>query len=97
MPGLRRKVPEPEIEVHPRTAEERGIAADAWVRVVTPHGAFRARAALSPELHPSVVVSSFGWWQDCPEIGAPGHPPFQHSGSNYNLAVSGEESDPVSG
>jgi anaerobic selenocysteine-containing dehydrogenase len=97
VPRLRRKEPEPEIEVHPRTAEERGIAADGWVRVVTPHGAFRARAALSPELHPSVVVSSFGWWQDCPEIGAPGHPPFEQSGSNYNLAVTGEESDPVSG
>ena len=97
VPRLRSKEPEPELEVHPLTAKERGIAADAWVKVVTPYGAFRARAALSPELHPRVVVSSFGWWQDCPEINAPGHPPFDATGSNYNLAITGEEYDPVSG
>jgi anaerobic selenocysteine-containing dehydrogenase len=97
VPRLRRKEPEPEIEVHPRTAAERGIEANGWVSVVTPRGAFRARVAFAADLHPSVVVSSFGWWQDCPEIHAAGHPPFEADGSNYNLAVSAEDSDPVSG
>ena len=97
VPRLRSKEPEPEIEIHPRTARDRGIGAEDWVQVTTAHGAFRARAALSPDLDPRVVVSSFGWWQDCPEIGAPGHEPFQAVGSNYNLAISAEDSDPVSG
>jgi anaerobic selenocysteine-containing dehydrogenase len=97
VPRLRSKEPEPEIEVHPRTAEERGIPEGAWVDVSTPHGAFRARAVLTDELHPNVVVSSFGWWQDCPEIGAPGHAPFDSEGSNYNLAITSREYDPVSG
>ena len=97
IPRLRSKEPEPEIELHPRTAHDRGIEAADWVQVTTPHGAFRARAALSPELDPRVVVSSYGWWQDCPEIGAPGHDPFEAAGSNYNLAVSAEDADPISG
>ena len=97
VPRLRSKEPEPEIEVHSATAQERGIAEGSWVDVSTPYGAFRARAVLTDELHPKVVVSSFGWWQDCPEIGAPGHPPFDPSGSNYNLAIPADEYDPVSG
>lgn len=97
IPRLRSKELEPEIELHPRTAEDRGIDAHAWVQVQTPYGAFRARATFSPELDPRVVVSSYGWWQDCPEIGAPGHAPFDRAGSNYNLAMSAEDSDPVSG
>lgn len=97
IPRLRSKELEPEVELHPRTARDRGIENEDWVQVTTPHGAFRARAAFSPELDPRVVVSSFGWWQDCPEIDAPAHAPFEPTGSNYNLAVSATDSDPVSG
>jgi hypothetical protein len=44
--SLRRSIPDPLVEVHPATAEARGIGAGDWVHVRTPHGDVRARAKL---------------------------------------------------
>jgi anaerobic selenocysteine-containing dehydrogenase len=97
LPSLRRKAMDPEVELHPQAAAERGIQAGDWVRVETPENSIRARAVLNDTLEPQVVCGQHGWWQACPDIGAPGYDPFSPEGSNFNLLIGNGEIDPVSG
>ena len=88
---------EPEVELHPQAAAERGVQAGDWVRVETPEGNIRARAVLNDSLDPQVVCGQHGWWQACPDIGAPGYDPFSPEGSNFNLLIGNGAIDPISG
>ena len=97
LPSLRRRAPEPEVELHPNAAAERGIAEGDWVRISTPTGHVRARARLDPNLTPEVVCGQHGFWQACPELNAPGYDPFTDGGANFNMIVSAEATDPISG
>ena len=65
--------------------------------VETPEGNVRARAALNESLEPGVACGQHGWWQACPEIGAPGYDPFGPEGSNLNLLISNAAIDPRPG
>ena len=47
----------------------------------------RARARFNDNLDPRVVVGEHGWWQACPELGAPGYDPFAADGANFNLLI----------
>ena len=97
LPSLRRRARDPEVELHPATAGQRGIAAEDWVVIETPDGRIRARARLNESLDPRVVCGQHGWWQACPEIGAPGYDPFGPDGANFNLIIGNDSIDPVSG
>jgi len=97
LPSLRRHALDPQVELHPAAAAERGIRAGDWVTIETPDGRIRARARLNESLEPRVVCGQHGWWQACPEIGAPGYDPFGPDGANFNLIISNEAIDPVSG
>ncbi|HET7881792.1 MAG TPA: molybdopterin-dependent oxidoreductase, partial [Acetobacteraceae bacterium] len=44
LPQLRRRLPEPVVEISPATAASRGIAAGDWVAIITQLGRVRARA-----------------------------------------------------
>ena len=65
--------------------------------VATPDASVRARARLNESLDPRVVCGEHGWWQACPELGAPGYDPFSSDGSNFNLLIGRDAIDPVSG
>ena len=97
LPSLRRKAMDPEVELHPLAAVEREINPGDWVRVETPEGSIRARARLNDTLKPDVVCGQHGWWQACPEIGAPGYDPFGPDGANFNLIIGSGATDPISG
>ena len=97
LPSLRKHAPHPEVELHPETAEARGIAAGDWVAIETPEGSVRARARLNTSLDTRVVCGQHGWWQACKELGAPGYDPFGPDGSNLNLVIGGDARDPISG
>jgi anaerobic selenocysteine-containing dehydrogenase len=97
LPSLRRQAMDPEVELNPVTAAERGIRPGSWVRIETPEGSIRARARLNDSLKPDVVCGQHGWWQACPEIGAPGYDPFSPEGANFNLIIGNGAIDPVSG
>jgi anaerobic selenocysteine-containing dehydrogenase len=97
LPSLRKRAAHPEVELHPATAEARGIAAGDLVSIETPEGRVRARARLNDTLDPRVVVGEHGWWQACPELGAPGYDPFGPQGANFNLLIGSTATDPVSG
>jgi len=97
LPSLRKRARGPEVELHPVAAEARGIANGDWVSIETPEGMVRARARLNDSLDPRVVVGEHGWWQACPEIGAPGYDPFGPMSANFNLLIGSAALDPVSG
>ena len=97
LPSLRRRVPDPEVELHPAAAAERGIGAGDWVTVETPEGRVRARARLNESLAPGVACGQHGWWQACPEIGALAYDPFGPDGANLNLIIGNAAIDPISG
>lgn len=97
LPSLRRRAPDPEVEMHPAAAALRGVAAGDWVRIETPLGSVRARARMNDTLEPNVVCGQHGWWQACPEIGAPGYDPFGPGGANLNRIIGNDAIDPVSG
>jgi len=85
------------VELHPAAAAARGIQAGDWVSVITQEGRVRARAQMNESLDPRVVCGQHGWWQGCPEIGAPAYDPFGPEGANLNLIVGNAAIDPVSG
>jgi anaerobic selenocysteine-containing dehydrogenase len=95
--SLRKRVPYPEVELHPAAAQAREVANGDWVSIETPEGSVRARARLNADLDPRVVVGEHGWWQGCAELGAPGYDPFGPTGANYNLLIGTAALDPVSG
>ena len=97
LPSLRRKAMEPEVELHPAAAAERGILEGNWVQIETPEGSVRARARFNATLKPDVVCGQHGWWQACAELDAPGYDPFSPEGANYNLLIGRQAIDPVSG
>jgi anaerobic selenocysteine-containing dehydrogenase len=97
LPVLRRQALDPEVELHPAAAAERGIRPGDWVSVETPDGSIRARARLNDSLDPRVACGQHGWWQASPEVGAPGYDPFSSQGANYNLLIGNAAIDPVSG
>jgi anaerobic selenocysteine-containing dehydrogenase len=97
IPSLRRRAPDPQVEIHPDLAAMRGIVAGDWVRIESPVGSIRARARLNVSLDRNVVCGQHGWWEACQEIGAPGYDPFGPEGANLNLVIDRREVDPVSG
>jgi anaerobic selenocysteine-containing dehydrogenase len=97
IPRLRRPVPEPFLEIHPRTAAAAGIANDEWVVVETASGSVRLKAKFKGSLHPRVVATPYGWWQGCQALGLPGYDPFGPAGANGNLLIPNTAIDPISG
>ncbi|MCH8155194.1 MAG: molybdopterin oxidoreductase, partial [Proteobacteria bacterium] len=78
-------------------AAAREIGPGDWVIIETPKGRVRARARINEALDPQVVCGQHGWWQACPEIGAPGFEPFGPDSANFNLLIGHDDTDPVSG
>lgn len=97
LPSLRRRALDPQVDLHPAAAAAREIGPGDWVIIETPKGRVRARARINEALDPQVVCGQHGWWQACPEIGAPGFEPFGPDSANFNLLIGHDDVDPVSG
>ena len=97
LPSLRRRAPDPQVDMHPDAAGARNISAGDWVRIRTPHGHARARARLDKSLDPAVICGQHGWWQACPEINAPSYDVLGNNTANFNQMITQDELDPVSG
>ena len=97
LPSLRRREPDPIVEMHPEAASARGIEDGDWVRLATPEGAVRARAAFSPNLDPRVVSTTHGWWQACKALDLPGYDASGAASANVNAVIGNRDTDPISG
>jgi len=71
IPWLREIRPDPIVEIHPETAQKRGIHDGQWVYIESPRGRIRQRAKLNDGIHPRVIVAEHGWW--FPELRDPSH------------------------
>lgn len=96
-PTLRRLVPDPVVEIHPDTANARGVGDGDWAMIETDNGEAKAKARHNPTLATDVVVGRHGWWQACPELQAAGYPAAGPGNANYNALIGHEAVDPVSG
>ena len=97
VPRLRRIVPDPQLDIHPQAAADRGIGDGSWVAVETAHGRVRMRARHAAALNPRVVCAQHGWWQACPDLGLPGYDPYGPEGANMNSLIGNDHIDPISG
>ncbi|RJP30973.1 MAG: molybdopterin oxidoreductase [Actinobacteria bacterium] len=93
IPFLRRKHPEPLVEIHPEMAEHLGIVEGDWVYIETRRGKITQRARLTDTIDPRVVSVEHGWW--FPEEKGPEHGVWK---SNANLLTdNGPPYDPAMG
>ncbi len=97
LPSLRKREPDPVVELHPSAAAERGIADGDWIRLTTPDGTMRARAKLRDSLDRRVVSATHGWWQACTALGMPGYDATGPDGANLNGVIGNAATDPISG
>jgi anaerobic selenocysteine-containing dehydrogenase len=96
IPRLRRAIPEPFIEIHPSTAQEKGIADGDSIYLETEMGKVKLKAKFNDSLHPAVVTTVYGWWQACQELKLNGHDPFTENGANANLLIPNSDVDAIS-
>jgi anaerobic selenocysteine-containing dehydrogenase len=61
LPSLRKLVPEPWLEIHPKTAHDLSISDGDWVRVESPRGSIKVKAKLTVDVHPKIVAMLYGW------------------------------------
>ncbi len=83
---LRKRLPDPEIEVHPEVGKRENIEEGDWVWVETPQvkgERIKMKVKFSDSLDPRVVHAHHGWW--FPENPAPDHGCFE---SNINVVLS---------
>lgn len=88
IPQLRKRVPDPEIEIHPDTAKAANIEDGDWVWIEAPRvkgERVKLKAKLDPYLHPKVVHAAHAWW--FPEKPAPEHGCFD---SNISVVLSND-------
>ncbi|WP_419203874.1 molybdopterin-dependent oxidoreductase [Bordetella trematum] len=95
--SLRKRAPDPVVELSPALANAKGILEGDWVRLRTRVGAARFVARLTPQLADDVLVAEFGWWQGCSELDREALPLQGAGGSNFNALISADRCDPVSG
>jgi anaerobic selenocysteine-containing dehydrogenase/ferredoxin len=67
--SLRRKRPDPTVEISPDLVQSRGLHEQDWAIVATATGTASLRVHLNTALDPRVVIADFGWWEDCPPLG----------------------------
>jgi anaerobic selenocysteine-containing dehydrogenase len=97
LPSLRKRVPNPFLEIHPQKALELGFKDGDWLIVETAYGRATLQAKLTEGIPTDVVCAVHGWWQACPELSLPGYDPYSMHGANVNLLYSDNEIDPISG
>lgn len=95
--SLRRKAPDPAVELNLADARARGIRTGEWVVVRTRDGEARLRAKLEPTLPAGTVIAEFGWWQACTPLGRSAGVVAGPGTHNINAALSDRDRDPISG
>ena len=93
IPLLRKKHPEPKMEIHPAAARILGLAEGDWARIITPTGQIEQTVHLSEGQDPRVVFLDYGWWfpeEDMVSL-------FDWDRSNLNILTAGEPFEPAMG
>ena len=59
---MRKRSPDPELQIHPETAAELGIADGEWVYLASPRGRVEIKIRFFEHIHPKVVAAPHGYW-----------------------------------
>lgn len=59
---LREQEPEPQVEIHPETAEKYHLQEGEWTWIETSRGRIMQKAKFDQGIHPGVVNVQHGWW-----------------------------------
>jgi thiosulfate reductase/polysulfide reductase chain A len=62
IPSLKKRSPDPELQINPQTAQDLNISNGEWIYVVTPRGRVEIKALYFEDIHPGVVHSPHGYW-----------------------------------
>lgn len=62
IPSLKKLAPDPELQIHPETAQSMGIGNGEWVYLATPRGRVEIRARYFDDIPKKVVHSHHGFW-----------------------------------
>ena len=90
LPSLRKRMPDPLVEIHPQTADSYDIEEDDWVVIETREGAIQARARFNKSLAGDVICSQYGWWPSLDKD-------LQGDAQlNYNNIICDDDFDPIS-
>lgn len=80
---VRKKRPDPQVQMNPETAKKLGIAEGDWVWIESPRGVIKQRCQYLEGLDSKVVHCEHGWW--FPEM--PGQEPWLHGVWESNVDV----------
>lgn len=93
--SLRRRKPDPELEIHPDTARKMKLEGGEWVWVETPQvpgERVKLKVRVTDGIDPRVVHADYAWW--FPERPGPEHGCFD---SNISVVLSDQPREPVCG
>jgi anaerobic selenocysteine-containing dehydrogenase len=62
IPSLRKRRPDPRVELHSEVAALHGISEGDWVIISSPRGSIRMKALVTTEINPRVINVEHGWW-----------------------------------
>ncbi len=91
--SIRKRRPDPLVEIHPDTATKLGINEGDWVWIESPRGRIRQKAKLFDGMAPNIVHAEHGWW--FPEL--PGEEPWLHGVWESNVNVLTDDDPDVCG
>ena len=70
-PSLRKKHPDPMVQIHPETAKKHGIKDGDWVWIENDRGRIKQKCQIFDKILPQVISCDFGWWFPEKEGGEP--------------------------
>lgn len=81
IPSLRRRVPDPLVEIHPKDAQKNGIEDGEWIIIESPKGQAKMKVKITDDMMEGVIATPHGWGGEC----------------NINMLTTDEEPGPVVG
>ncbi len=60
--SLKKRSPDPELQIHPQTARSLGVTDGEWVYISSPRGRVEIRARYFSDINPRVVHAPHGYW-----------------------------------
>ncbi|MDI6755262.1 MAG: molybdopterin dinucleotide binding domain-containing protein, partial [Thermodesulfobacteriota bacterium] len=89
--SIRKRRPEPLVQIHPETAQKMNIQDGDWVWIETLRGKVRMKCQYFDGIDPRVIHAEHGWW--FPEL--PGEEPWLHGVWESNVNVLTEDDPEV--
>jgi anaerobic selenocysteine-containing dehydrogenase len=97
LPSLRKRIPQPFLEINPKMADKLGIRDGDRAILETPYGRISLPAKVTESIAYDVVCTQNGWWQECKSLKLTGYDPYSAEGANVNMLYRTDYKDPISG